>query len=195
MCRVEGCERVSMYKIKDLCQKHYFRFMRNGVFTLKGNRESTRNPLAKHVTSNGYIVVYRPKHKLARGTGYILEHREVLYNSIGECTPDCGVCGCKTTWEIYKYHVDHIDEDRKNNKLSNLRMLCNSCNVGRTKKVHHKSSGRISLTINGETKTPQEWSRAEGVKVSGSTIRRRKSLGFSDYDSVYSKRITHNSRD
>ena len=174
---------------------HYFRFMRNGVFTLKGCRESVRDPDASHVTSNGYIVIYRPDHPLARGTGHILQHREVLYNYIGDDTPDCAICGCVTSWEIYKYHVDHIDENKKNNSLDNLRMLCNSCNVGRTKKIHHKSVGRKALTINGETKTPQEWSRLIDVKVSGSTIRRRLSMGFSDYDAVYSERLTHNSSD
>lgn len=195
MCFVDGCERDSMYKVKDLCQMHYFRFMRNGVFTLKGGRESVRDPSASHITSNGYVVVYRPEHPLARGTGHILQHREVLYNFIGDNTPDCTICGCKTSWEIYRYHVDHIDENKKNNELSNLRMLCNSCNVGRTKKVHHKSISGKAVTINGITKTPQEWTRVDGVKVSGSTIRRRLSMGFSDYDSVYSKRLTHNSED
>jgi len=195
MCCVVDCDRESMYKVKDLCQMHYFRFMRNGVFTLKNGRNSSRNPDQMHVTSNGYVVVYRPEHALARGTGYILQHREVLYNHLGDNTPDCGICGCKTSWEIYRYHVDHIDEDKENNDLSNLRMLCNSCNVGRTKKIHCNALGRKSVTIKGETKTPQEWSRFVGVKVSGSTIRRRLSMGFSDDDAVYSERRTHNSSD
>lgn len=195
MCRISDCDRESMYKNKDLCQMHYFRFMRNGSFKLKNGRESSRNPNASHITSNGYVVVYRPDHKLARGTGYILQHREVYYNHVGDNTPDCDICGCSTSWEIYKYHVDHIDENKKNNDLSNLRMLCNSCNVTRTKKVHHKSKNSTAITINGETKTAQEWSRTDGVIVSGATIRRRLAAGMGEYDSVYSKRLTHNSCD
>ncbi|MDB4261416.1 HNH endonuclease [bacterium] len=189
MCHVTGCDRVSTYKKKDLCQMHYFRFMRTGSFELIDKVELS------HVTSNGYTVVHRPEHPLARGTGYILQHREVLYNSIGENAPDCALCGCETSWEIYKYHVDHVDENRGNNDLSNLRMLCNSCNVGRTKRVHHKVDGYIAVTISGETKTPQEWSRVDGVVVSGATIRRRLAKGLSHYDSVYGKRLTHNSKD
>jgi len=184
-----------MYKAKDLCQKHYFRLMRNGVFTLKGGRESARDPDASHITSNGYIVVYRPEHPLSRGTGHILQHREVLYNSIGDKTPDCEFCGCETSWEIYKYHVDHIDKDKKNNAIENLRMLCNSCNVTRTKKTHVNSIGRKSITINGTTMTPEEWSRCEGVVVCGATIRRRLSSGMSGFDSVFSERLTHNYND
>ena len=189
MCHIKGCNRDSMYKKKDLCQMHYFRFMRTGSFELVDSGDLS------HVTSNGYTVVHRPEHPLARGTGYILQHREVLYNSIGESTPDCALCGCKTSWEIYKFHVDHIDEDKSNNDISNLRMLCNSCNVGRTKKTQCEAAGRISVTINGETKTPQEWSRVDGVAVSGTTIRRRLKGGASHYDSVYGKRLTHNSVD
>ena len=195
MCCVSGCDRVSTYKFKDLCQMHYFRFMRNGVYTLKNGSDSARDPNASHITSNGYVVVYRPEHKLARGTGQVLQHREVYYNHVGELTPDCDICGCSTSWEIYKYHVDHIDENKENNNLNNLRMLCNSCNVSRTKKVHHKSKGSTAITINGETKTAEEWSRVDGVIVSGATIRRRLFAGMSSQNSVYSKRLTHNSCD
>ena len=184
MCKVDGCNRDSMYKEKDLCQKHYFRLMRNGTFKLKETNDS-------FITSNGYVVVHRPEHFLARGTGHVLQHREVLYNSIGDTTPDCDLCGCITSWEIYKYHVDHIDENKLNNDINNLRMLCNPCNTGRTKKMHHKSIGRYSITIDGSTMTPQEWSRVDGVKVSGATIINRLKRGFSDYDSVYIKKKTH----
>ncbi len=172
---------------------HYFRVMRNGTTERKNRREHGNSK--GWVSSNGYIVKYNPSHPLARGTGDILEHREVLYNSVGEKTPDCDICGCPTSWEIYKYHVDHIDKDKKNNDISNLRMLCNSCNVGRTEKVHCNSVGRNPVTINGVSMTAQEWSREEGVLVSGATIRLRIKNGSSHYDAVYSKRLTHNSRD
>ena len=163
--------------------------MRNGSFDLVDRLDRT------HTTSNGYTVVYRPEHPLARGTGYILQHREVLYNSIGEETPDCALCGCSTSWEIYHYHVDHIDENRSNNDISNLRMLCNSCNTRRTKIVYHKVDGYMAVTINGESKTPNEWAKVDGVVVSGATIKRRISNGASHYDAVYGKRLTHNSKD
>jgi len=127
MCKVTGCDRISMYKAKDVCQKHYFRFMRNGTYDIV-NTKSYRleNP-------KGYQMIYEPSHQLAqKAKGYVYEHRFVLFNDSGESISKCEICKSHWCWyDVYNSHVDHIDKNVKNNNVNNLRPLCNSCNVSR----------------------------------------------------------------
>ena len=88
-------------------------------------------------------------------------------------------------------YVDHIDENKLNNNLSNLRVLCNSCNVTRPKKNYFKGGKYEGIEFNGETKTAEEWSRSDGVFVRGSTIKRRLKSGLSVYGSLFMDKITH----
>lgn len=181
MCKIKGCGRESMYKIKDLCQMHYFRFMRNGTYETTLTRKYRRENPA------GYQLVYEPDHILASSNGYVYEQRFVYFNEISETVTFCALCGCKIDWK--DCHIDHIDEDVTNNDKDNLRSLCRGCNVFRG---HSRTSmGKHLLTANGITMTAAAWARADGVEVAGATIARRKSLGASDYDAIFGKRKTH----
>ena len=180
-CKIDGCSRDAKYKEKKVCQMHYFRFMRNGSYDLRKTR--------KHRISNpaGYQKLYEPKHPLVNSDGYVYEHRFVYFNEV-DCAPDsCKICGTNISWS--DCHIDHIDEDVANNDKGNLRALCRSCNVfrGHTE----KSMGKVFLTIGGKTMTPSSWARMPGVKVACNTIMRRKKHGMSDYDAVFSRKITH----
>ena len=97
-------------------------------------------------------------------------------------------------WRTYKDHIDHIDEDKSNNHIGNLRPLCNACNVSRTKKIYHEFKKCLAITYDGLTDTPEAWSRDSRVKVSGACIRHRKSKGMSDYDALFLPKKTHNSK-
>jgi hypothetical protein len=168
---------------------HYFRRMRTGSFELreKGRAERTHN-------SAGYQMITIPGHPLEMANGYTYEHRAVVYARYGETLPPCEICGRSLTWSTA--HIDHIDEVVTNNEVSNLRPLCHTCNTrrGRDKIPEYMRKGRIAVTYDGETKTPNEWARDPRISVSGASIKRRKRQGMSDYDSLFSPKITHNGK-
>jgi len=188
-CTVEGCTRPANYKQEMICQMHYFRRMRNGHFGLK---QSKYQRLGYHEHSNGYRVLIIPGHPLSSSRGEVYEHRSVVFKRHGWGLPPCEICGAESDWNTRKTHIDHIDEDRANNRPENLRVLCNYCNVSRTKKSHHSYSHCQSITVNGKTMTPTEWARQPNVNVHAATIRHRIKSGYSPYDALYAAKITHN---
>ena len=54
-----------------------------------------------------------------------------LRYSIVSGHPFCSLCGA-TVKEGVRLEVDHIDENPSNNDLSNLQVLCGSCNLGKS---------------------------------------------------------------
>jgi len=62
------------------------------------------------VNSSGYWMVLRRGHPMARKSGYVLEHRLMMAESIGRML---------TKEEV----VDHINGDRTDNRIENLRIL------------------------------------------------------------------------
>lgn len=188
-CTVEGCDRLAHYKQEMICQMHYFRRMRNGHFGLK---QSKYQRLGYSEHSNGYRILRIPDHPLAHARGDVYEHRAVVFDKYGWDLPPCEMCGAESDLSTRKTHIDHIDENRANNDPSNLRILCNPCNVSRTEKVHHSYGHCMAVTVNGVTKTPAEWARETGVKVHAATIRQRIKAGYTHYDALYAPKITHN---
>lgn len=63
------------------------------------------------------------------GSGIIGVHRLKIYEKYGENLPDCEICKEPVFWA--KCHVDHIDNDPKNNDIDNLRPLHHGCNTSR----------------------------------------------------------------
>lgn len=68
------------------------------------------------------------------------EHRVVLYDAIGPGWHDCHHCGTAVSWDrTFPRHldalvVDHLDDDKANNELSNLVPSCQPCNTKRAGK-------------------------------------------------------------
>lgn len=186
VCRVKECERKARYKSARLCQKHYFRLRRYGTTdTVRAGKAKPRL-----VTPNGYVRVYAPKHPIAEPGGYVFEHRKVAYDArdgeISKCERCQIVC---VSWETC--HVDHDDDNRKNNSPENLLVCCNGCNVMRSRKPQHSCLGRTSITLNGVTKTATEWARDPRVNVCGRTIAKRKRDGYSDEEALFAPKKTH----
>ena len=192
-CCIDDCNKPIKFKKDQLCQMHYFRRMRNGHFGLKQRKPSgVKNTNYRYVRSDGYVLIRRENCPISMKSGFIFEHRFVMYEIHGDNLPDCQLCGNPSDWFSRKTHIDHIDEIRSNNSPENLRVLCNSCNVTRTKKAYHSQHNCTSITIGDLTLTANEWSRQPGVSVSGSAIKDRLRRGFSDYEAVYSYKKTHN---
>lgn len=183
-CKIDGCDRGALYKAQQVCQKHYFRFMRYGTYEL------TASP-AKYRTSNpaGYQLLHEPDHPLSDSTGRVYEHRFVYYNANHSEISNCSLCDCQISWD--DCHIDHKDCDITNNHINNLRATCAPCNVFRGHSPI--SMGKMMLTVDGVTMSVATWARMDGVCVSGGTIKRRKMQGMSDYDSIYAPRKTHQS--
>lgn len=183
-CKIDGCDREAAYKAQCVCQKHYFRYMRNGHYG--------KNRARKHRTQNakGYQMIFNPEHVLAMGNGYVYEHRMMVYEKYGDELPNCCLCDRVVSWSIV--HIDHIDRDITNNDVNNLRPLCRYCNTHRDyNKPWHTRINCHAITYNGETKTPEEWGRDPRVKVKGSTIRQRLFRGLSAWDCLFMPKKTH----
>ncbi len=181
-CCVEGCDRMAMYSEARLCQKHYFRKMRNGHFELK------KRKLRSVEKTRGYVMLVLPDHPLADNRGNVREHRVVYHDKVCSNPTACEMCQAPITWA--NLHIDHKDEVTGNNEPDNLRALCRACNVFR---AHTSiSMGTTFIEIDGLKLVTSAWARMPGVKVCGGTIRYRKKKGWSDYDAVYAERRTHN---
>lgn len=187
-CKIEGCDRESDYIEQQVCQKHYFRMMRYGTYelTTHGKRQERSH------NGRGYQMLHLPDHPLAMVNGAVYEHRKVIYEKYGEVLPDCELCGKSLNWKIV--HIDHIDEVVTNNEESNLRPLCVACNTRRSKPPEYTRKDAVPVTYLGETKTANEWARDPRVDVSNTTIVRRKKQGMSDYDCLFTAKITHNGK-
>lgn len=186
-CEAEGCNLEAVYKAACLCQKHYFRFRRNGDLNIHRKKAKYRIE-----DERGYQFIHAPRHPLCRkGQIYVAEHRIVLHEAIGPGPMKCEICGVDMTWDTCQ--ADHIDENPKNNDRSNLRPLCRRCNVWRNMPAAAvRMKNAIVLTFEGESKTASEWARDPRVSVSGATIIRRKRDGMTDEQALFSRKITHN---
>lgn len=131
-CKVDECNRSN--HAKGYCTMHYRRFVKTGSpdgLLRAPNGSGT-------VSSEGYRWIYAPTHALARTKRQILEHRVVLYDSIGGGDHPCHWCGVIVSWDLsypadpLALIVDHVDEDKLNNDETNLVPSCNACNIRRS---------------------------------------------------------------
>jgi hypothetical protein len=158
-CSVAGCEKPASRVGAGLCEMHYMRVRRHGD-TDKVNR--VKSGLLEH--TGGYLLAYAPDHPLSRNRGRVYEHRAVFYAEKGEGPFRCHWCARVVTWD--DMHVDHLNDDVKDNRPGNLVASCPRCNQRRglwkMAKVHRESSGR-RYSAHGKTMCLSEWSRETGV--------------------------------
>ena len=122
-CIINGCKNKQEQRRGGYCEKHYGRMRRNG---------NTNGPKYKYryKTGAGYIKLLKRDHPLADSNGNVSEHRYVLYEKYGEGKQNCFWCGIELlNWDDIV--VDHLDENKQNNEISNLLLSCNNCNRAR----------------------------------------------------------------
>ncbi|HAC30696.1 MAG TPA: HNH endonuclease [Marinobacter hydrocarbonoclasticus] len=186
ICKIAGCGKPIRYKSQQVCQMHYFRNMRTGSYDLKAKSRQQRRENQK-----GYQLIWSPQHPLRDSQGYVYEHRAVMYRIKGDDCGSCALCGKPESWSTC--HVDHIDENIKNNAAQNLRVLCRGCNVfrGRTPESYQNLCDVGLLEHEGKRDTAHGWSKDPRVSVNGSTIRRRKRKGWSDHKALFTPSRTY----
>jgi 5-methylcytosine-specific restriction endonuclease McrA len=85
--------------------------------------------------SNRVVAPLKPKHRIRRRkyeSGTVKRRRPdvaVRYTLLNK-NPWCALCGM-TAKDGVQLHLDHIDNDPRNNDPSNFQVLCNQCNVGK----------------------------------------------------------------
>ena len=123
ICCVDGCENQVKNTRLSLCSKHEARQRRTG-----GTCPSTR---LRRVDSRGYVSIKAPDHPLTpdRSNGWVYEHRALLYDRIGDGPHQCHWCGKRLGWRDLV--VDHLNEDKSDNRDTNLLATCSPCNRAR----------------------------------------------------------------
>ena len=121
-CAVTGCEKRRRSLSADYCEAHYVRLRRTGTL------EKPRRDRA--TTEAGYVLLKRPDHPLSTTAGWVSEHRMVLFDQIGAGPHFCHWCATGPL-EWPDIVVDHLNEQKDDNRPDNLVPACNACNRAR----------------------------------------------------------------
>lgn len=129
-CTVHECDKPTRSRSADLCSMHYHRAYRHGSVQAKPQAIKTGTPRT-------YRTKYVPMHPLAGSNGKAYEHRVILFDSIGAGVHSCHWCGTQLEWLLPKGSarnllVDHVNEDKGDNRITNLVPCCGSCNSARS---------------------------------------------------------------
>jgi uncharacterized Zn-finger protein len=165
-CKVEGCHKAANRKAAQLCESHYMRFRRRGTFDKVPKVET-----ANH--SNGYILEHRDGHPLCTpgGGNTVFQHRRVFYDAHGKGPFNCHWCEAVVTWSYL--HIDHLNENKKDNAISNLVASCQVCNQGRGrwKSIAKSKHGGKVIEFDGKSYCLIDWARLLGLTPQGLLFR------------------------
>ncbi len=159
-CVVDWCGNPPRSNASPHCEAHYYRLRRRGSLELKAPK-----PVLEH--SGGYLLDRFPNHPLAAGGKYVYQHRAVFYAAHGNGPFVCHVCNASVGWATM--HIDHLDDNPKNNALSNLAPACPTCNTKRAAPQMRAAmkARRVNLTAFGRERSLSDWAADLGItKVS-----------------------------
>lgn len=139
-CRLDGCEKRGRSPYEDICSMHYHREYRHG----DGDRTAWD---VRTKDGSVYRRVKIPGHPLARKNGDVWEHRVVLYNKVGPGPQLCHHCDRRILWFVADpqkndprlIQVDHLNNNRSDNRPDNLVPCCHRCNTRRAQAARHAS--------------------------------------------------------
>ena len=166
LCSTLGCDKLANRIGAGLCEGCYMRMRRNGTTdykTFSARRISHKILEYRVKQSAGYIWVREPNHPLSDSRGLVYEHRFVFYERNGEGPFVCHWCGIAIDWKCMD--IDHLDDNRSNNDISNLAPSCHKCNSkrGTWKMVKARREGWTHITYEGITKNASEWAKTLGL--------------------------------
>ena len=84
-------------------------------------------PKARYIASNGYVLIYRPKHPNAMANGCIYEHRLIMEGQLGRILEDDEV-------------IHHINGNRRDNGIENLELTTMADNLRRSAILYDKAA-------------------------------------------------------
>jgi len=146
---------------------HYMRKWRNGTT----DKIMTRALKINH--SAGYVVIYDEDHPLATKNGYVYEHRKVYYDAQGAGPFSCHWCDEVVGWDVLD--IDHVDDDKSNNNLSNLVASCHACNTARGfEKCKDTWRNKCGVTYKGKVYTMNELAKVAGISRPSLVLRMKR---------------------
>lgn len=159
VCVVDGCDAVVRSSGQPYCGRHHHRLVRTGLLEL-------RPRTGRFLSGNGYQLIHAPDHPVPQEgrSAHKYEHRVVFYDKHGDGPFQCHVCGTDVTWQTM--HVDHLNDNKLDNRIGNLGPACEQCNLARGA---HKMKATISerygvwIEYNGIRDTRRGWARRLGL--------------------------------
>lgn len=157
LCSVDGCGAHANRIGAGLCEAHYMRVRRKGTTLTEFERAAQT---VAH--SQGYRLVKAKGHPRSLGLGRAYEHRVVYTDAHGEGPFKCHWCAIEVTWETM--HVDHLNEDKTDNRVDNLVASCALCNMHRSDaKKMAAIREKYGIEHAGEKLTLNEWAARLGI--------------------------------
>lgn len=176
-CKVEGCELLGYLDSNGIrsrypngyCQTHYTRIRRNGTLDRSRRILGAR---ANHPLTNTWHGMMKRCY----------DERHISYKSYG----GRGVKVCDR-WRVFDNFAEDLVAPPEGMTLDRIDVSGNyepnNCRWATNHEQANNRSNSTYLTIDGETKTIEQWSIYSPVY--GSTIRRRIARGYSPKDAVF----------
>lgn len=122
-CSNPKCGNKRARKGSGLCEGCYMRLRRNGTLEYRLHNQ-------RYINDAGYVFLRIGNHPMSVATtGGVAEHRKVLYDHLGPGAHPCFWCGRSLEWKALV--VDHLNENKADNRTENLVPSCNQCNRAR----------------------------------------------------------------